>query len=69
MILLFTEYILFNLTLTKGKLLVVLRFLLLQECYLERVTTVDLSVRYNAGCRSSRVCLVRYYKKPNSKDI
>ncbi|XP_078312081.1 uncharacterized protein LOC111100871 isoform X1 [Crassostrea virginica] len=29
-----------------------------EECYLEKVTKEDLSIRYNAGCRSSRVCSI-----------
>ncbi|XP_062596959.1 uncharacterized protein LOC134258425 [Saccostrea cucullata] len=29
-----------------------------EECYLEKVTQEDLSIKYNAGCRSKQVCAI-----------
>lgn len=39
---------------------------MLQECYLEKVTIADLSVVYNAGCRSEQVSyhIMHVYVRP-----
>lgn len=39
---------------------------MLQECYLEKVTKADLSVVYNAGCRSEQVSyhIMHVYVRP-----
>ena len=40
--------------------------IILQECYLEKVTTSQLKIAYNAGCRSSSVSIV-YSPMPNNR--